>query len=367
VARARRFLEIDVLEAALERVRHAFDLFDTLAVCFSGGKDSLVVLHLVKQVAEERGELPVRALFRDEELLPKVLVDFVDEYRRKDWLELDWFALREVGSQYILGEMRDYTQWPVNGEREHFRPMPEWAIQQDDDDPRAFYSNDTDAFTVTRYPGKVAYMNGIRAVESITRYRSCVNKLNENWINATSHKRIKFCKPIYDWQENDVLKFFHERNIRYCPIYDWQHLAGEPLRVSTPLHQRSAKRIDRVAVRDPEFYNRLLQVFPETAVQCRYFNSMDDAAIIERYGKSWETIREYIDEIEDPRRRAEASVAFERSIPRFERDPVGYPFARVLRWIKNGAHKQELMVSSSLTRKRAEAAGRDTHSKRGRR
>jgi predicted phosphoadenosine phosphosulfate sulfurtransferase len=56
MARVRRYLEKDVLTAARERIHHIADTHDTLAVCFSGGKDSLAALHLTRQVLAERGQ-----------------------------------------------------------------------------------------------------------------------------------------------------------------------------------------------------------------------------------------------------------------------------------------------------------------------
>ena len=50
------------------------------------------------------------------------------------------------------------------------------------------------------YPnGKVAIVNGIRADESIVRYRSVVNKITENYIAKSFSPRATLCKPIYDW------------------------------------------------------------------------------------------------------------------------------------------------------------------------
>jgi hypothetical protein len=50
----KRYLNIDVVTAARDRVRHIYDAFDSVAVCFSGGKDSLVALAKATGVPQPR-------------------------------------------------------------------------------------------------------------------------------------------------------------------------------------------------------------------------------------------------------------------------------------------------------------------------
>ena len=90
--------------------------------------------------------------------------------------------------------------------------------------------------------GKIAFINGIRADESLIRLASCLSKKNENYINSTAVPNVKLCKPIYDWSQDDIFLYFYKKNIKYCGIYDMQVLNRDQLRVATPLHAENAKR-----------------------------------------------------------------------------------------------------------------------------
>src|SRR4051794_14042250 len=90
-----RYLDVDVLEAARQRIRTAFERFDHVIVSFSGGKDSLALLHLTREVQLEMGIAgPTRAQFRDEEVIPDDVVDFVQEYwRDRDKWDIAYYAV----------------------------------------------------------------------------------------------------------------------------------------------------------------------------------------------------------------------------------------------------------------------------------
>ena len=285
MSRYKHYLDIDVVTAAKERINHIFDNFDRVVVMFSGGKDSLVCVHLALEEAKKRGQLPLDVVFRDEELIPEYIVDFVDRYRQRDDINLHWMAVPMTSHKFILGHAEPVTFWDNN--REWMRPKPPWAISLPPDDGREFKQDTMDEFMYSHFgfKGLVAYVTGVRAAESIFRYRSVVNKLNENYINASSHKAVKLCKPVYDWQENDVMKWLYENNIEWCEAYDRQHLTSLPLRGSTPLHAEKVRLLDKVAACSPEFYQRLVEVFPDVENQARYGNDVDKKKVMDHYLK----------------------------------------------------------------------------------
>lgn len=303
MSRVRKFLEEDVLTAAKARIRHTFDIFDSVAVCFSGGKDSLATLHLVKEVADELGIPRINAIFRDEELIPDEVIRFVDSYRQQPWLNLLWYCVPLEGSKYVLGRTERYVQW--DPKRRHIRPKPPWAIRLPADDGRVFDQYTTDELIAENFKGKVAFVTGVRAAESLMRYTACTRKLNESYINASSTKRVSLVKPLYDWEENDVFRYFYEREIRYCSIYDAQLWAGSALRVSTPCHAENSKNLPKIKRYSPVLYDQLCSIFPEMLLQERYYRDLDRGAVIRRYGASYDGVELYIlDNITDPDQKA---------------------------------------------------------------
>ncbi|ALY09533.1 PAPs reductase [Arthrobacter phage Salgado] len=355
MARYKQFIANDVYSEAKKRIHHIYDISDEVVVSFSGGKDSLVVLHLVKEVAQERGLEKVKVSFYDEELIPDTVINFVDHYRQQPWVDMQWWAVPMKSEKFILGDVRNYVQWDPN--RPHVRPIPEHAITAEDLKlpPKTMVPQYMMEQLITKgIPGKVAILNGIRASESMTRLRASINKLNENYINKGKFPNVVFCKPIFDWSEDDVFKYFYDNGISYCPLYDAQAIVGGGLRVSTPLHSQSAKRIGNWRELDPDFYDRIMDVFPEMEVQERYYREYDQEGLADEYGESFLTVRRYIDKyIDDPiqNRLAHSKLELVMTSSKDPRKKDAYPPRYVIKQFITGGYKRGILPLGEAEKK----------------
>jgi 3'-phosphoadenosine 5'-phosphosulfate sulfotransferase (PAPS reductase)/FAD synthetase len=205
-----------------------------------------------------------------------------------------------------------------------------------------------DAFTAQFYKGKIAFITGIRASESLMRFRSSVNKLNDNYINQVSDpnaRNVMLCKPLFDWDEDDIFKYFYDNNIKYCKIYDMQMWANNNLRVSTPLHAESAKRFNLIRTTTPDFYQRVIDVFPEMLAHERYYKELDKDAIKERYGKSYEGVRAWIEDnlADDENQYKLALNKFNKVMSAIRNSPESYTPEYLLKVYISGSFKRNIL------------------------
>jgi len=354
VTRQRMFLDISVVDAARERIRHVYDTFDTVCVQFSGGKDSTAVLYLAKEIHEERGLGPVKVIFRDEEMVSPATIKYIEMVRDFDWVDMEWYCLPYGAEVWVLGRRQSVVLWSDvrKAEGRWVRDMPENAITAYHFglDHSEGLPESVDYYTMQGKKGSTAFITGVRAAESMIRYRSCVQKLHENYlVRPYRLKRgipLQFAKIIYDWQVDDVLKYItEEHNAPYCEFYDLASLTGSNTRVGIPLHSVAIRRIGDVVATEPEFYDRLYECFPYIDAQRRWWPEFDVEGVIESFAeRGWDGVKEFINTFmlgDEKKTRARAYVAEFRK--KHNADPYSYP----LNWLVRNLLLNELTVTAA--------------------
>ena len=87
------FLSISVLEAALKRLAFVFDNCDDVIVSMSGGKDSTVLFELARRVAQERGRLPLKVYWLDQEAEWQATEDYMRTVMTSPDVRPFWFQI----------------------------------------------------------------------------------------------------------------------------------------------------------------------------------------------------------------------------------------------------------------------------------
>lgn len=336
------YLDMNVVDAARERLRHVYDTFDEVWLQFSGGKDSTAVLYLMKELHEERGLGPVNVIYRDEEMLPPSVHDYVCSVRDLPWVNMEWYCMPYGSEVWTLGSREYIMLWsPLRAKEGRLvREMPPWAIRAEDFglDPAKPLTESIDYYTMQGKKGRVAFVTGVRANESMIRYRSCVQKLHENYIVIPFRMKksipLRFAKVIYDWTADDVFKFIiEEHNAPYCPYYDWAIATGSNQRIGIPLHAVAVRRITDVVMTEPEFYDRIVECFPEVDAQRRYWPDFDIEKLIMRYAADeWDGVSECIqNHMKTPGIRKRAYQFSGEYRKKHAKDPYSYPVFWLIR------------------------------------
>jgi hypothetical protein len=220
------------------------------------------------------------------------------------------------------------------------RDMPPWAITAEHfglDHTRSL-PEPTDVYTMYGRKGKVAFITGVRASESMVRYRSLVQKLHENYIVHPYRLKqsipLKFAKVIYDWNTNDVFKFIEEEHgAEFCEYYDLAALTGSNTRVGIPLHSIAIRRIGDVIATEPEFYDRLIECFPYIDAQRRWWPDFDIEKLISNYSRDgFSGAGRFIDNyFVGDRGKREAKAFVSKFRQKHLSDPGGYPINWLIR------------------------------------
>jgi predicted phosphoadenosine phosphosulfate sulfurtransferase len=286
----RKFVETNVYDMAMERINHAFDLFDHVNVSFSGGKDSTVCLNLALEVARERNRLPLRVFFFDEEAIPYQTEDYVRRVAGNPDIDMEWYCLPVKCRNACSRKHPYWWPWGPEDKDKWTRPMPPEGITELagflNDPPEARYSLPelNNLLSPAEKWGTVGMIMGIRTQESLTRFRAVVRKPHDNYIiNVSSGKswgqakvaqnNVSKVYPIYDWKTEDVWTAPKQFGWDYNLAYDVMDKAGmkpHSQRVCPAYGEEPIGSLWQYAVCFPEIWEKMTNRVPGSATAMRY-------------------------------------------------------------------------------------------------
>ena len=265
----KKYLKIDVLTAAKQRIEWTFDNFEKITVSFSGGKDSTVMFHLVADEAMKRGrKFAVMIVDLEAQYSATIehMYNMVERY--KDIIDLHWCCL------------------PISLSNAVSNFEPRWKCW--DEDKKDVWIRDKPAFAKTSYPfftdgqefeefvvlwadwysggGDCAVLVGIRADESLNRLRTICTFDKETFAGKRYTTKVVESVynvyPIYDWKTKDIWVYHAKyKDKGHNRIYDLMNKAGVPLsqqRLCQPYGHDQRKGLWLYHILEPKTWYKLL-------------------------------------------------------------------------------------------------------------
>ena len=272
----KRDLDKNVYDLACERIAHVYDRFDHVAVSFSGGKDSTVVLELTLAEAKKRQKTPLDVVFFDEEAQAPETIEYLERTRRRDGISLRWYCLPVKHRNACSTKSPFWNPWAPEHADKWCRPLPEGAITE----LRGFdrhWIPECAPFVFPPEYGQVCWLLGIRADESLRRRQSVSIRVHENYIaQHPSAPHVYITKPIYDWRTNDVwtapAKFGWDYNRAY-DVMDKAGISRHAQRVCPPYGEEPLQNLWMYSECWPDLWEKMVSRVPGANTAARYSRS----------------------------------------------------------------------------------------------
>jgi len=273
----RVYKDVNVYDAALERVDFIFKNFDRVYLSFSGGKDSGVMLNLCLDYMKKNNirdkKLGIQILDNEAnyeyslQFMHKILQDNIE------YLDIYWCCLPVTLPCCISSYEIDWQCWGEKDKHRWIREMPKQDYIVNIDNHKfgdlfienMNYDEFWDMFSDWYSQGKsCANLIGIRTQESLNRYRAILNDRKETkdglmWTKKNTEHTYN-CYPIFDWRTSDVWASNAKFEWLYNKLYDVFYMSGVPvetMRVASPFMSEAKASLNLYRVIDGHTWARL--------------------------------------------------------------------------------------------------------------
>lgn len=271
----KKYLQTNVFDASIQRLHFIFNNFDRIYLSFSGGKDSGVMLNLTLDfMRKHKITKKLGIMIMDNEANYEDSLSFMQSIldSNLDLLDVYWCCLPITLPCTVSAYNTEWQCWGEKDKDKWIRPLPKmpYVVSYSNHNFDFFTENMSydkfwDMFGDWYSEGKrTACLIGIRADESLNRYRAIVNErketlLGEPWTKKNTNL-VYNCYPIYDWGTKDIWVANAKFGWNYNKLYDKFYMAGlsiHSMRVASPFMSESKSSLNMYRVIDPNSWARL--------------------------------------------------------------------------------------------------------------
>ena len=274
----REYIEENVYDAFLRRMKLIFEEFDHIFISFSGGKDSGLLLNLVLDYRNKYfPEKKLGVFHQDFEAQYTVTSEYIERTfeRIKDQVELYWVCLPMATRTAVSSYEMYWYPWDDKKKESWVRPMPEkeYVINLENNPITTYHyrMHQEDLakqfgrwYRMAHGGGKTVCLLGMRADESMQRYSGFLNMQSgykgECWISP-QFKDVWAASPLYDWGHQDIWHANYLFDYDYNQLYDLYYKAGlkvSQMRVASPFNDYSKDSLNLYRVIDPQVWVNLV-------------------------------------------------------------------------------------------------------------
>ena len=292
-----------VFDEALDRIRFVYDNCDDVIVSMSGGKDSAVLFHLTLIIAQERGRLPLKVFWLDQEAEWQATADYMESVMRLPDVKPYWYQIQFDFTNSLSAQNNFLRVWDSSCPEKWIRPKADISIKENPTTFNRFHDliENLPSCCTESSVEHCGVLVGMRVQESLRRKMAITGQ-------AAKFKGITWCRnmikntrvfwPIYDFTNDDIWTALAKNKWEYNKVYDWQYQYGVPkqsMRVSALIHETAWHAIEMLQEFEPKTYNRFCARMSGVST---FNHSFDEGGIIPRQlpfmFKDWKEYRDYL-------------------------------------------------------------------------
>lgn len=295
------YKENTVFDEALDRIRFIFDNHKDVIVSMSGGKDSTVLFNLALIVAKEKGRLPLKVFWLDQEAEWQHTVDYMTEIMNMPEVTPLWCQFPFDFTNTLSAQNNFLRVWDPDKKDLWIHPQSEISIKENPTKYNRFHDIVSNVCNYYADSDETAQLVGMRIYESLNR-RASIAFGNSDYKGITwcskKNDKLRVFWPVYDFTNDDIWTAIAKNHWNYNSVYDLMFRWGVPkskMRVSALIHETAFYSIEMLQEFEPKTYNRFVSRVNGVST---FNHAFDENSLIPKelpiMFKSWKEYRDYL-------------------------------------------------------------------------